>query len=305
MAGFWDGLGRPFFCLAPMENVTDTVFRQVLVAAGKPDVMFTEFVHVEAVAHDILHSLKYSERERPVVAQLWGTEPEKFELAARKVADLGFDGIDINMGCPVRDVIKTGACSALIGNWDQVKEIVLATQSAGLPVSVKTRLGIKKIMTEEWIGFLAGLGLSAITVHGRTVVEQSLVPAHWEEITKAVKVVGGRCLVIGNGDVNSIEQARSRVSESGVDGVMIGRGVFHNPFLFANKNGSREECGQMLRTHLKLWEETWGRTKNFAPMKKFIKMYVSGWEGAAEARAKLMSADNYDELSVLVDSYHL
>ncbi len=320
--------------LAPMEDVTDTVFRQIVASVGKPDVMFTEFTNVEGIAHfchsepacrqagvseesrkagsfvvtqddmisnGILQRLVFSEIERPIVAQIWGVDPEKFKIAAEFVSKLGFDGIDINLGCPERKVVKVGACGGMIGQNTQTAEIISATKegAGNLPVSVKTRIGNKKIITEEWIGFLLEQNLAAITVHGRTVSEQSLVPAHWDEIGKAVKLRDQICketVLIGNGDVVSLSDARLKAQEFGVDGIMVGRGIFHNPWIFADRTGSQEERIELLKKHLTLWEKTWGEKKNFAVMKKFVKMYVRDFDGASDLRVKLMECKTAEEM---------
>ena len=198
---FWENLPKPIFALAPMEDVTDTVFRRLLREINstedsiRPDVMFTEFTSVEGIesegAEMVMKRLKYTEVERPLVAQIWGITPENYFNSAKKIAELGFDGIDINMGCPVKKIIKKGACSALIESHSLAKEIVEATKegSNGLPVSVKTRIGFKTIQTEDWIGFLLAETIPVtLTVHGRTVKELSKVPNHWDEIGKAVKL---------------------------------------------------------------------------------------------------------------------
>lgn len=318
---FWQLLPRPFFCLAPMEDVTDTVFRQIVTSVGKPDVFFTEFTHVDSICHserseesridldssakpqdDKLNKgaeqrLRFSEIERPIVAQIWGTNPESFAKAAKIIKDLGFDGIDINLGCPVRDITKQGGCSALIGQNAQVAEIIAATKQAGLPVSVKTRIGKRNIVTGDWIGFLLTQNLAAITIHGRTVAEMSKVPAHWDEIAKATKLPNSnKTLIIGNGDVKSLTEAKKRVQETGVDGVMIGRGIFENIALFADKTLSQEQRRNLLIKHIKLHEQIWGNTKRFEPLRKFVKAYINGFDGASEARQKLMQAGSSQEL---------
>ena len=338
MTGFWKSLSRPFWAMAPMEDVTDTVFRRIVASVGKPDVCFTEFTNVDAIVYAVrnaqksvlelpvslrspgslradfasipaLQRLYFSESERPIVAQIWGTDPQKFYEAPKIIKKLGFDGIDINFGCPVRDVVKIGACSAMIGKNSQVAEIIAAVKEGSkLPVSIKTRIGFKAIVTEEWIGFLLGQGLAAITVHGRTAVELSSVPAHWEEIGKAVSLRDqseSETLIVGNGDVKSLEEAREKVREYGVDGVMIGRGVLENPAIFNSKPAcrsgrflilNRTQKLKLLNQHLKLWEETWGEHKNFAAFKKYVKVYVRDFEGAGELRARLMNAASYSDL---------
>lgn len=330
MAGFWDKLDRPFWALAPMEDVTDSVFRRIVASVGRPDVMFTEFTNVDAIMHAFntspqplslikergikrgevfagvpaLQRLCYSEGERPIVAQIWGVDPEKFYLAAQIIKKLKFDGVDINLGCPVKDVIKMGACSAMISEnletRNKVQEIIAAVREGSkLPVSVKTRIGFKKIVTEEWIGFLLEQKLAAITIHGRTAAEMSTGPAHWDEIGKAVGlrdslVRAAAPLIIGNGDIRSLGQAREMVERYGVDGVMIGRGILENPGIFREDPRSKIQDTissriNLLERHLELWTETWGGNKNFAAFKKYIKIYVRDFDGAAELRAKLMA----------------
>ncbi len=358
---FWEKLEKPFWILAPMEDVTDTVFRQVMIKAGRPNVFFTEFTSVDGIEFAIrgsqistlaanlrsaplrlefagapvLQRLAYQEIERPIVAQIWGKDPEKFRKAAELIKELGFDGIDINMGCPDRAVLKQGCGAGLIGQYTQVAEILEAvrTGSGGLPVSVKTRLGNKKV-EEGWMEFLLGQGLAALTIHARTAKEMSEVPARWEEVEKVVEARNAasgatnieyrKVKIIGNGDIKSISDPR--IAESGVDGAMIGRGVFENPFIFNSESRNaasgatkleREQRLELLRYHLELWEETWGKQKHQIPnpntqvnskskntkqylkdysvMKKFFKMYIRGWEGAGELRSKLMETEKVEE----------
>lgn len=301
-----------------MEDVTDSVFRRVIIEigqtclpAGRPDVSFTEFTNVDAIISGSdapLQRLFYTGSERPIVAQIWGVEPEKFYRAAKIIAGLGFDGVDINFGCPVKEVIKIGACSAMIGKSAQVAEIIAATKEGvgKLPVSVKTRIGFKGIVTEEWIGFLLEQNLvAAIIIHGRTAAEMSNVPAHWGEIRKAVCLRNqskSKTLIVGNGDIKSLDQAREMVGKYGVDGVMIGRGVLENINVFSTRDEvlSAKERLNLLRMHLELWEETWGEQKNFASFKKYIKVYVRDFEGAGETRARLMQAGGPKEMLKLI-----
>jgi nifR3 family TIM-barrel protein len=303
---FWTHLPKPFFALAPMEDVTDTVFRQIVISLGKPDVCFTEFANIEAILHGQVQRLQFTHAERPLVAQIWGTDPQKFFAVSKMIAELGFDGIDINMGCPVKKIVKNG-CSALIGKNTQVSEIIDAVRRGGnLPVSVKTRLGIKNIITEDWIGFLLTQGLAALTLHGRTVAELSKVPAHWDEIAKAVKLrnqSNSQTLIIGNGDIKDLEEARAKVSDYGVDGVMIGRGIFDNPALFnPSIHLSSQHKLELFKKHIELFEKTWGNKKNFAILKKFMKTYISGWEGATHVRETIAKAGNYIDLKEVLNS---
>ncbi len=307
MSNFWSALPQPFYVLAPMENVTDTVFRQIITSVGKPDVFVTEFTHVDAILHNAsMGRLDYTEEERPIVAQIWGTDPKSFFEAAKVVKQLKFDGVDINMGCPVRDIIKQGGCSALIGQEKLVAEIIAATKEGAseLPVSVKTRIGRKKIETEEWLGFLLEQDIAALTVHGRTAAEMSKVPAHWDEIAKAVALrnakKGCQTLVIGNGDVKSLTEARLRIQETQVDGVMIGRGIFENIGVFVEKNLTVQERKDLLIKHMELFESTWGVHKHFQIIKKFVKAYINGYDGAAHEREKLMQANSLSEIRAML-----
>lgn len=305
----WNKLPHPFLVLAPMEDVTDMVFRQIVADCAAPNVFFTEFTNVDGMlsvgAKAVMHRLRVTPlRQTPLVAQLWGTDPEKFAQAIRLVLAAGFEGVDINMGCPDKTVMKKGACAGLIGNVERVGAIIAAVkrEAGNMPVSVKTRLGVKTIQTEEWIGFLLSQGLDALTIHGRTVAELSEVPAHWDEIGKAVQLrnkLDSPTLIIGNGDVLSYSEAQQKHKEYGVDGVMIGRGIFKNLYIFdAEKDFtmfSRKEKLEHLLRHITLFHETWGTTKHFAIMKKFYKIYVSGFDEASELRMQLMTFTNAQE----------
>ncbi len=313
---FWKRLPKNFLVLAPMEDVTDTVFRQIVCRTGRPDVFFTEFTNTDGLDSSgyekVAQRLKYTEIERPLVAQIWGVNPDKFYKSAKKIVELGFDGIDINFGCPERSVVSQGACGGMIcgfGEVDkrrQVDEIVKATKegSGGLPVSVKTRIGKKEIITEDWLGFLLNYRLSALTVHGRTIAEQSAVDAHWDEIEKVVKMrdrMQVDTLIIGNGDIKTKADISRAFTRYRVDGVMVGRGIFENPWIFSKDRtdlGSRAERLELLGIHLKLWGEVWGNTKSFPIMKKFVKAYVRDFEGAAELRQKLMEKETVSEMLV-------
>lgn len=312
----WDTLPKPLFVLAPMEDVTDTVFRQILLTTGRPDVFFTEFTNVDGLVSqgekEVAKRLVFTLQEKPIVAQIWGMKPENYFKVAGKLADMGYDGIDINMGCPQADVVRHGACSALMKNHSLALEIIQATKegSRGLPVSVKTRIGYATIQTEEWIGFLLDQDLPLLTVHGRTVKEMSKVPAHWDEIGKAVSIRNEKklkTLIFGNGDVQSLGEAREKVREYGVDGVMIGRGIFHNPWLFNEtintETVSLEEKVQLLLKHVTLWQDTWADTKHFPILKKYFKIYVSGFDGAAEIRQEFMQAQNPQQVKEIAKKY--
>jgi tRNA-dihydrouridine synthase len=301
MKNFWENLKKPIFIQAPMEDVTDTVFRQIITLSGKPDVFFTEFTNAEGMcskgADKVGKRLIFSPVEHPIVAQLWGLDPAKFLKTAKMVKQLGFDGIDINMGCPEKSVIKKGSGGALIDNHSLAKEIILAVQEGadGLPVSVKTRIGNKKIQTEEWLNFLLKLNLDAIIIHGRTVKEMSDVPNHWDEIRKAVELrnkMKVKTLIIGNGDIKSQQEALGKYRKYNLDGIMIGRGIFDNLWIY-NKSIdpakiSYQEKLKLLIEHLELFNKTWGKNKNFSLMKKFYKIYISERPDAKDLRMKLM-----------------
>lgn len=310
--GFWDTLKRPFFVLAPMADVTDAAFRRVIAKYGKPDVMYTEFVSVDGLLspgrEKLLRDLLYTESERPIVAQIFGSKPENFEKIARQLVEMGFDGIDINMGCPDRALVKSGSCGGLIGNFKLAQEIVEATKrgAGAAPVSVKTRIGRQKIATEEWIGALLEAKPAVITVHGRTVKEMSKVPAHWDEIGKAAALAKGTgTLVVGNGDVLTLQDAREKALRYGVDGVMLGRAIFGNPFLF---NEALDQSDVTLRKkldvlleHTKLFEQLLGDQKNFVIMRKHFSSYIKGFDGAKDLRMELMECKNSDEMRAAIE----
>lgn len=307
----------PIFCLAPMEGVTDTVFRQLVVSVGKPDLMFTEFTNVSAIfSHDqtaISQRLKFTDKERPLIAQLWGMEPDLFELAADLMVKMGFDGVDLNFGCPDRAVLKQGACSALINNRELAAEIIEATKKglAGrIPLSIKIRLGLNSIETENWVPFMLGFAPKMLTIHGRTAKEMSDVPVHWDELGKAVKIrdkLKSKTLIIGNGDVESLKEAEEKVKKYHLDGMMIGRGIFKNPWLFsvgdANKPKTIEEKLKLLLEHALLYHQTWGITKSWHVLKRFFKIYASGFDGASALREQLMGTTGYSEVELIINKF--
>ncbi len=305
---FWKKVSkkRPFFVLAPMADVTDAAFRRIIAKYGKPAVMWTEFVSADGLCNDegrkhLLVDLAYTEKERPIVAQLFTSSPEKMREAARLVAELGFDGLDINMGCPDKTIEKQGAGAALIKTPKIAREVIRAAKEgialAGkdIPVSVKTRLGWSKPEIETWIPELLSEDIAALTIHARTRKEMSLVPARWEFVKRAVELRNEmklETLIIGNGDVKDLKEAKARAKETGADGVMIGRGIFGNPWLFAGKTPNIKEKLKVMVEHTKLFEKLLGKKKNFAVMKKHFKAYVNGFDGAKELRVELMECEN-------------
>jgi nifR3 family TIM-barrel protein len=309
---FWTTLPKPFFVLAPMEGVTDVVFREIVATRlPAPHVFFTEFTNIDGLNSEgknaTLMRLKLTKAQHPVVAQLWGTRADNMEKSAALCAKLGFDGIDINMGCPDRAVTKSGGGSALINTPSIAANLIRAVRVGAkqLPLSVKTRIGVNTIQTDEWISFLFNQNIDVLTIHGRTAKQKSDAPANWEEIGKAVKLkneIAPHTLVVGNGDVESVAAGHKMMEQYGVDGIMIGRGIFHNPWVFENSSSihSKEEYLTVLRAHVELYTKTWGEGKNFDVMKKFFKMYVNSFPGAAEFRAKLMECSTPEEVYKLL-----
>jgi tRNA-dihydrouridine synthase len=305
---FWQELAKPFLVLAPMDDVTDVVFRQIAVQAAAPDVLFTEFVSVDGLQsagrERTLERLRVEPGlDRPLVAQIWGSDPDKYYASAKDIVQLGgYSGIDINMGCPERGIVARGCCGGLIGQNQRAAEIIAATKAGAgtLPVSVKTRIGLGSIITEDWASFLLQQNLAALTIHARTVREMSRVPARWEEIAKVVRLrdkLASETVIIGNGDAKNYAHAMELASSSGVDGVMIGRGIFHDLFAFdpSPTEHTPEQMLQILLQHLVLYEQ-WGSGKPFQVLKKFFKIYVAGWPGAADLRAQLMDATSPEEV---------
>lgn len=308
----WQKLTRPFTALAPMDDVTDVVFREIVAQTARPDVFFTEFTNVEALAsagrEAHLRRLLLTDQQHPIVAQLWGKDPEHYRAAARDVANLGFDGIDINMGCPDRKVMKSGGGAALIRQPGRAREIIAAVKAGanGLPVSVKTRIGIDQIRATEWIVFLLEQKIAALTVHLRTVEEMSGVPAHWDEMTKIVAArgqLGAATYIIGNGDVTNRQQGQELAVRYGIEGVMIGRGIFQNIRVFDQdgREATRQEKIDLLRRHIDLWHKTWGKERPWAALKKFFGLYITGFAGASALRKRLMDCRDLDEVLVILD----
>lgn len=323
---FWKVSASPLMILAPMEDVTDTAFRELVLRLSSPGnihVLFTEFTSTDGLCHPVgrervEHRLRVSPSEREwlkkmgvkLVAQIWGNNPEKYAEAVQYISSVyDFDGVDINMGCPVRNVVAQGSCSALIDNEHLAGEIIAATREATrLPVSVKTRLGVKKVDTERWMSFLLKQPIDAITLHGRIQKQMSEGHASWEEIQKAVRLrnaMAPHIKMIGNGDVLSHAEAHEKCADHGTDGVMIGRGIFHNPWLFnpGKDQISTEEKLQTLLLHLDLYEKSWGDDKPFVILRRFFKIYVNGFDGASALRAGLMDTFNFDQAREVVRNF--
>lgn len=362
--GFWKNLKKPIIVLAPMADVTDVAFRRVIAKYGKPDVMWTEFVSADGIVRApndnhqkskaglsskqiLLKDLEYSEEERPIVAQLFSSNPEYMEQASKLVQEIGFDGIDINMGCPDKTIEKQGCGAAMIKkeNRENTKVIIEAVKrgAPNLPVSVKTRIGYNKPVDsaqgkedfEDWMTFLLEQDIACLTIHFRTRKEMSKVSAHWELAKKAVELrdkISPETILLGNGDVKDLEDAYKKIKETGIDGVMIGRGIFGNPWFFANladlKGRSQferpakvrrtkadlsvDEVLEVMLEHTKLFEELLPH-KSFSVMKKHYKAYltpvasakgvVDGFDGAKELRGELMGTENSKEVEKIVKDF--
>ena len=334
--GFWNKLKKPIMVLAPMADVTDAAFRFIIAKysryggtdikygkftrasfseenLGGPDVFWTEFVSADGLCHPtgrekLLIDLFYSQAERPIVAQLFTSNPAKMKEAAALVEKLGFDGLDINMGCPDKKVEKQCAGAALMKNPKLARELIRAakTGAPSLPVSVKTRLGYNKDELETWLPELLAEEPAVITVHARTRREMSDVPARWERVKRAVEIrneLKSKTLIFGNGDVVDLADARKKAVETGCDGVMLGRAIFGNPWLFAEHQPSTEEKLRVLIEHTKLFEKMFGSAKNFAVMKKHFKAYVNGFDGAKELRVRLMEADTAGGVESVINDF--
>ncbi len=324
---FWHSLQSPILALAPMADVTDAAFRRIIAKYSKasvrdqgleqrvyPYVTWTEFVSADGLAlapeegrKKLMADLIYSEVERPIVAQFFGSRAENMEKAAALARELGFDGVDINMGCPDKSIEKQGAGAAHIKNPSLAQEVIAAAkQGAGaLPVSVKTRLGYNKDELEDWLPKLLDAKPAVVTIHARTRKEMSLVPARWERVRRAVEIRnerGSESLVFGNGDLKDVPDALEKITATGADGAMLGRAIFGNPWLFTDHKPSIAERLRTAVEHTKLYEELLPH-KSFAIMKKHYKAYVSGFDGAAELRGALMNAETSVEIEVIVDNW--
>ncbi|MCX6757131.1 MAG: tRNA-dihydrouridine synthase [Candidatus Nomurabacteria bacterium] len=330
LRGFWQKLvdekilkGETLSVLAPMADVTDIAFRTMIAKYSKPtgpDVMWTEFVSADglcSVGREVLkRDLEFGEIERPIVAQLFSSTPENMKKAAALCRELGFDGIDINMGCPDKSIEKQGAGAAHMKDWRLAQKVIRAAQEGAvdIPVSVKTRLGFNKIEYKEWLPKILEMNVPVLTVHLRTRKEMSKVDAHWNLMSDVAKLVrektgevkDGGTILLGNGDVKSVRDGKEKANSTGCDGVMIGRAIFGTPWLFGENNEiekTLEERLKILVEHTKLFEEKLGDIKNFAIMKKHYKAYVHGFDGAKELRMDLMECDNSREIEEKINLF--
>ncbi len=299
---FWQKLKKPFTVLAPMANVTDWAFRQIIIETGRPDVFFTEFISADGICavgkEKFRGELYFEKNERPIVVQFFSAVPENMYRCAQLAQELGFDGIDINMGCPDKSVEKQGAGAMMIKDPELAKKVIKETiRGAGpLPVSVKTRLGYNRI-EPDWPKHLIDTDITALSIHARTRKEMSKVPAHWDELGKILDTVrnSGK-IFIGNGDVVNMEDLKQKAEQYGLDGIMVGRGIFQNPWFFSGRDVAEpEERVKILLKHINNFDKLWPEGKNFDVMKRFFKIYINNYPGAKEFRAKLMDTKGKKE----------
>lgn len=319
MESFWKKLPRPLFVLAPMADVTDPAYRKLISEYGAPSVAWTEFVSADGLFHTrqkgtyteeenpLIRDLQFTEGERPIVAQFFSSNPETMEYAAKLAKELGFDGVDINMGCPDRSIEKQGAGAAMIKNPEAAKSVLAAARGAGIPVSVKTRIGYNAEDIDGWIRTILEEKPEVLTVHLRTRKEMSKVPAHWDLMPRIVALrneVSPETLIIGNGDVESLEDGEKKIAGSGCDGVMLGRAIFGNPWVFTGRKAediTRAERLTALSTLAHHFDELRPR-KSFHLLKKHVKAFISGFDDAAQLRAALMEADSFESFLAVLEN---
>src|SRR5699024_10292091 len=315
---FWNNLPRPFFVLAPMEDVTDVVFRHVISQAGRPDVFFTEFTNTESFCHpegifSVQRCLTFTEDEQRIVDHIWGDKPRHFREMIKGMKELGFKGVDINMGCPVHNVATQGKGSGLINHPDTAAEIIQASKAGGLPVSVKTRLGYLKVNEwREWLSHILKQDIANLSIRLRTKKEMSDVDAHWElipEIKQLRDEIAPQTLLTINGDIPEYKTGMELVEKYGVDGVMIRRGVFKNPYAFEKepKEHTSEELLDIFKLHLDLYDEYSEKLelRPFIALRRFFKIYVRGFPGASELRNELMTTNSTDEVRELLSRHQV
>lgn len=349
-----------------MDGVTDAAFRSVITGQGKPDVSYTEFTHVHDVCRGPeihLETLLYSDVERPIVAQLYGKDPELFYLAAQAVCELGFDGLDINMGCPSKSVAHSGSGAGLIRTPELARSIMQAArcgiddwangqtlEQAGfkssrivafermnqqrgaaspvprrpVPLSVKTRLGYEDVTVEAWLEQLLLEKPTVISLHGRTLKQMYRGTADWSAIARAAAFMKGTgTLLLGNGDIQNLEEAAMRVRETGVDGVLVGRGALGAPWLFRSKERFRacsrttteatglsawaekvvlDERFAVLRDHAHQFQTMFGE-RQFHRMRKHLGWYCKGFPHAAALRARMVRVSSVEELNQVLSDF--
>lgn len=340
--GFWDKLKYPIIGLSPMDGVTDSAFRFIVDKYGKPDVLFTEFTSVEGLSYgaaQLLSAFVYHKTDTPTTAQVFGSHPGDFYKAAFIISELGFDGIDINMGCPDRHVAKKGGGAGLILRPKLAQEIIKRTKqgtedwgngtslhSVGikpsiidwidhykeknsinafrkpLPVSVKTRIGYDEVVTESWVSNLLEAEPANISLHGRTLKQLYSGEADWNEIENAARLTKTTSTtLLGNGDIKSLADAREKIVRYHVDGVLIGRAAFGNPWVFVNKEGTLQERFQTAIEHCQKFMEL-TPDLHFLSLRKHLAWYCKGFDGAAKVRTQFLSASNLSEVESIIAS---
>jgi nifR3 family TIM-barrel protein len=313
-----NSLPKPFFVLAPMDDVTDTVFRQVIASTAKPDLFVTEFVNVDGLQSKgrphLLHKLQFTPVEQPLIAQIWGKNPENFYKTAGELVEMGFAGVDINMGCPDKSVVHSGCGSALINNRELAAAMIAAVKKgvAGkVPVSVKLRTGFSQVDL-TWPEFILRQGIAMLAVHGRTTKEMSKVPASWEDIATVRQMrdtIAPGTLIVGNGDVLSRKQGEELAKKHKLDGIMIGRGVFTNPYVFAKTNTwatlTPVQRVEIFKKHIELFQNTWADSdkRNFHALKKFAKIYLNDFKGASKLRTAFVHQQTLPEMVMVLENF--
>jgi tRNA-dihydrouridine synthase len=319
---YFKTLPKPFFVLAPMDDVTDTVFRRIVAGCAAPDLCVTEFVNADGLQspgqQKLLKKLRFTEDEPPLIAQIWGKDPDNFYKTAQQLADgtfakelglpdgINFAGVDLNMGCPQKTEVKNGTCAALMNDRPLAEAIIDATKKGldgRLPLSVKTRVGYDRVdMT--WIEFLLNKNLDLLTVHGRTKAQMSKVPADWELIGQARELrdrIAPGTLIVGNGDVMNRRHGLELAQKYQLDGIMLGRGIFHDPYAFAEQSPWEDFTPQqridLYKKHVELFASTWkNRERPIQTLNKFCKIYINHFENAKELREQLMGSKSVNEL---------
>ncbi len=311
-----NNITKPFFVLAPMDDVTDIVFRQVIDKLAPPDVYFTEFVNVDGLQSRgrkrIIHKLWLEKTKKPVIAQIWGKTPNNYEKVAAELVEMGFSGVDINMGCPDKSVVKNGCCSALINNRDLAAQIIRSVKkgvNGQIPVSVKIRTGFNEV-DFSWPEFVLNRGIDLLTVHGRTTKELSKVPASWDDIKKVREIrdkIAPKTIIVGNGDVESRQHGELLAKQTGVDGIMIGRAIFTDPYIFSNNtpwsNLSEIDKLQIYKSHIELFASTYqNRERNWQSLKRMAKVYIHATQNASTFRDKLVRSETLEDMLEVLSS---
>lgn len=317
---FWKKFKKPIMVQAPMSGVSDEPFRLMFLEYKKPDVFWTEFVSADGLLSKrgqkyCLNILKFNKKEKPIVAQLFGANPDSFEKAAKIIEKLGFDGIDINMGCPDKDIEKKGAGASLINNPVLAKEIIKATKRGApkMPISVKTRIGYDKNQIKEWIPVLLKENIDALILHLRTREEMYLYPAHWELVKDIIKLrdnIAPKTLIIGNGDVKSVVEAEKLIKKTKLNGIMFGRALLGNPWFFSDKTPTLLERLDVIIKHAEVFDNFHKEEindkyyyKKFASIKKHFHAYAKGFRGAKDLRDNLMKVKNTFETKKVIEDF--